>query len=257
MITVIGKGATLTDIRKIEPATPPDAGSRWQPIPHIALIDSIKADAGRRNWEITASQFARNESGSTLAGAFTFKRIEGLPTLPGMSYSLGFINSNDRRKALKLTVGAHIKCCANGLCTGTVLIKRLHDHTVNDLSSIIGEAIDEYSKKAANIPDMVSALQKRPLLDSEASHALVTAARAKLIGWAAVGRVYQEYQRPKFEEHGRGTSWSLLNAFTYAARRNVNPTRQMEAYDEFRQLLPVFKPGESSRVSAKHKAAYN
>ena len=129
-------------------------------------------------------------------------------------------------------------CMARRMCTGSILMNRVHDHTV-DLTQEVDTALDRYVVEAAGLMDDVKALRECELSPAAASEILLQAARTRLVGWAAIGRVDAEYRRPTFAEHGRDNSWALLNAFTYAARRNINPIRQMEAYDAFRAMLPT------------------
>ncbi len=238
MITVRGRGITIAELKKIEPVTPDTAGRRWRAVRHIDLVNTIVDEVTSRGWVVGDAKYAIAREGADMAGALMFKSVKGLPTLPGMSFALGFLNSNSRRKALRLTVGVHIACCLNGMCTGTILLNRVHDHTI-DLTAQIRDAMDRYEDVARGIPALIRSLQDRKLTPAEASHVVMEAGRRRLIGAAALLRVDREYRDPTFTEHGVGTSWAMLNAFTYAARPNINPTRQMEAYDAFRLLLPV------------------
>ena len=238
MIAVCGHGVTLDELREIEPVTPDNAGRRWKPIQHAELVDAIKDEVATRGWDVTGQMFATARDGADMAGALLLDRVTGVPNIPGMRLGLGILHSNARRKALRITVGASITCCTNGLCTGTILLNRVHDHTV-DLPEELERAINEYTVAAQGIPNVVRGLRERTLERGEASEILLETGRRGLVGWAAVGRVDAEYRHPRFAEHGTGTSWALLNAFTYAARQNIAPTRQLEVFDTFRAMLPV------------------
>jgi hypothetical protein len=239
MITVIGKRTTLDLLRGIEPVTPENAGRRWKPVQHGELVDTIKDEIALRGWVVEEELFATAHEEATMVGAFLLGNVQDVPDVPmGMQLALGFVNDNDRRKALRLTVGASVLCCANGLCTGSIVLNRVHDHTV-DLIDEIEDAIGRYAIEAAGVTNVVRGLRERELSPAEASEVLMQAGRARLVGWTAIGRVDAEYRHPTFVEHGLNNSWALLNAFTYTARRNITPTCQMEAYDAFRKLLPV------------------
>jgi len=238
MITVFDANTTLTDLHKIEPVTPPNAGRRWRAIPHGELVETIKDEVVSRGWRIMKELYSTAREGADLAGALLVQGIKGVEEVPGLDWAIGFLHSNARRKALQITVGASVTCCLNGICTGNIVLSRVHDRTV-DLINEIEAAIDRYGAAAAHIPSMVAALRLRELAIGEASEILMETGRRGLVGWAAVGRVDEEYRHPTFKEHGQNTSWALLNAFTYAARANIAPTRQMTIYDEFRKLLPV------------------
>lgn len=236
MITVIGKKLTIEEVRAIRPVTPPAAGLRWAPIRHGHLVDTIMAEVELRGWHITDARFGLGRDGADLAGAFLLGNVAGVVVPAGAELSLGFINSNSRRYALHLTVGANIMCCTNGLCTGNILINRVHDHTVS-LADELRVAMDEYVPAATRLRGMVAGLRGRVLAHGEASEFLLEAGRRRLLGWTAIGRVDAEYRHPHFAEHGLGTAWALLNAFTYIGRNHIHPTKQMATYDTFRDIL--------------------
>ena len=238
MITVHGANITRAELSKIKPVTPENAGRRWCAIPHGKLLYAIRREVLSRGWEIKEQLLSTARDGADMAGALLIEKVRGVRVVPGTSLAIGFLHSNARRKAVQLTVGASVTCCANGLCTGNILLNRVHDHTI-DLSAEIKCAVDGYVEAAARIPNIVRGLKEHGLAPDEASEILMEAGRKRLVGWAAIGRVDVEYRRPTFAEHGRNTSWALLNAFTYAARANIAATRQMEVYNTFRQILPV------------------
>lgn len=238
MITVFGAGIGLDELREVETYTPENAGKRWRPIPHGELVDTIKDEVLTRGWRIEKELFTLSKDTADMAGALLLNRVKGVEDVPeGMSLALGFLNSNARRKALKVTVGASIACCLNGMCTGSILLSRLHDHTV-DLVAEVDTALDKYAAAAARIPAAVTVMREQPITSDMAAGILMEAGRRELVGWSAIGRVDQEFRNPTFAEHGKGTAWALLNAFTYAARKNINPAKQMEVYNTFRTLLP-------------------
>ena len=237
MITVLNAGATLEQLEATEIPTPENAGSRWHPIRHDDLVYDIKADILHRGWTIQDEKYTLTPSGATMAGALLVDGIPNVTPMPGLTFAIGFLNDNTRRKALQLTVGGEVACCTNGMCTGNILLSRVHDRTVN-LSGEVHSAINKYTESINGLVNSVTALRETEISPEQASDVLMRAGRGKLVGWAAIGRVDAEYQNPTFAEHGAGTAWALLNAFTYAARKNIHPTKQMETFNKFRQLLP-------------------
>tara|TARA_R110000751_G_scaffold152635_7_gene257809 strand:+ start:1889 stop:2623 length:735 start_codon:yes stop_codon:yes gene_type:complete len=238
MITVYGAGNTIDDLRAIVPTTPLGAGARWRPIQHGELVDTIRDEVAVRGWEITNQMFSLGRDGADMAGALgiKIKGWDGAAAFEGMELGLGFIHSNARRKALTLTVGASVACCLNGMCTGEMVLSRPHDRTVN-LIEEVELAVDGFRDHADRLPGAVAAMRETEVSPALASDILMEVGRKGMVGWAAVGRVDKEYRNPTFAEHGRDTAWALLNAFTYAARPNINPTRQMPVYNEFREMI--------------------
>lgn len=242
MITVYGANQTLDDLREIVIATPEAAGRRWNPIAHADLVDTVKDECSTRGWRVTEERFATARDGADLAGVFMLEDVKGVKVPKGQSLCVGFLHSNARRRALQITVGTEVAVCNNGMCSGSILLNRVHDHTV-DLAEEVEIALDQYTDHAKRLAAGVQCLRERELSPGEAGDILLQAGRQKLIGWTAVGRVDAEYRNPTFSDHGKNNSWALLNAFTYAARRNINPVNQMTTYNDFRKLLPVAEVG--------------
>ena len=238
MITVPGGGLTLRQLGRVQLVTPPNAGSRWRGIRHADLVGVVRDSVEARGWGIERELYATARGGADMAGALLLRGVSDVQEVPGVRFALGILNSNSRRVALRLAVGASVVCCTNGVCTGDVLLSKVHDHTV-DLVTAVGGALDQYASAVVRIPGMVGRLRETEVSPDRASAVLMEAGRRRLVGWATVGRVDREYRRPTFVEHGTGTSWALLNAFTYAARDNIAPTRQMHVYSAFLRMLPI------------------
>lgn len=236
MITVCGASVSLKALHNIKPVTPANAGRRWRPIEHGLLVDAIKQDVEGRGWKILDEKYSTARDGADMAGALLLGGVGTIAMPQGITLALGFLHSNARRAALSITVGASVTCCTNGLCTGNIILNRVHDRTVS-LDTEINMAINQYVANVQHIPALVAELRKSTLTPGKAADILLQAGRRRLVGWAAIGRVDAEYRKPTFQEHGTGTAWALLNAFTYAARRNIAPTRQMAAYKEFFDIL--------------------
>jgi len=84
---------------------------------------------------------------------------------------------------------------------------------------------------------VVEDLRNNKLRPAQADEILMEAGRNRLMPWSRIGAVDKEYRNPTFAEHGRDTSWALLNAFTHTVKRNP-PIEQMNQMNRFRALLP-------------------
>jgi len=238
MISVLGKNITLEELHAVELKRPDFAGQRWQGFQHGELVDIIVDEINSRKWKVNEMKFTLSEDQADLAGAFDIS-IPALPSIPGQEYSLGFLTSNAQRRALKMVVGTKVLCCTNGMATGEIVLNLKHTHTNEDiLCDAIGGAASRYLEKAREIPAMIERLRQRELPQAQASDLLMQAGHAKLLPWARIGKVDEEFRHPTFAEHGKNTSWSLLNAFTYVVKEQ-NPLSQMDRMNRFREMLPL------------------
>jgi len=189
-----------------------------------------------RGWKIEDAKFSTAREGADAVGAIMV-RGDNLPNIEGSTLAIGFQNSNARRKALQITVGTEIMCCTNGMCTGEILLNRMHDHSIN-LFDELELAVDAWGASVDEIPASIERLKEYELTDEQAAELLMRAGREGLLCWSGIGRLHKEYRKPTFGEHGKGTSWAMLNAFTYAGRKNIAPVNQMNVYNRFQSYLP-------------------
>jgi hypothetical protein len=238
MITVIGADITLEQLHQVEVKEPANVGGRWQGFQHGQLVCIIMDEIRARGWKINDMQFAMSKDEADLAGAFALS-IPKIESIAGQDYSLGFLTSNAQRRALKMVVGTRVACCCNGMVTGEIILNLKHTRT-NEAFLIdeISNASARYLNKAQEIPLMINRMRERELGKEEASELLLEAGRLKLLPWARIGCVDQEYRHPTFGEHGKNNSWALLNAFTHIVKEQ-NPLNQMDRMNRFRELLPL------------------
>jgi hypothetical protein len=235
MITVFGANTTLEDLQRIPLVRPPKAGAYWQGVPHGALVNTLSDEIRSRGWTITDQKFSLSKDKGDLVGAFGLK-IKGVDAPEGQSLSLGFITSNMMRVSLKLLVGTNVAVCSNGMATGEIVMQRKHTHGFNMIQEI-EYSLDQYIPRAHKINHIVEGLQETVLSSTRSDEILMEAGRNRLMPWSRIGAVDKEYRNPTFAEHGKDTSWALLNAFTHTVKRNP-PLQQMEQMNRFRELLP-------------------
>tara|TARA_R110000744_G_scaffold262480_1_gene377061 strand:+ start:241 stop:981 length:741 start_codon:yes stop_codon:yes gene_type:complete len=244
MITVYGANTRKEDLANVQLQRPEKAGKYWQGIHHSRLTTTLANEISNRGWEITGSKFSLSKDEADLAGAFSLK-IENIKTPEGMDLSLGFLTSNAMRKSLTMVVGANVQVCNNGMATGEIVMKKKHTSGFS-LVDEIRQSLDQYEIKAGLIGETVKSLRQCEISETQSDEILMAAGRLNLMPWSRIGAVDKEYRKPTFAEHGRGTSWALLNAFTYTVKRNP-ALKQMEQMNQFRGLLPTYT--EPSYVS--------
>jgi len=237
MIHVAGKAASMKEIKDIDLVRPVCAGAQWRGVRHWDLISAIRNEIAKRKWIVASEKYTLARNDADMAGGIVLEKIPGMGQIAGMRYAIGFAHSNARRMALRMAVGVQVSCCANGMVSGTLKVRRRHNHTI-ELAEVIDAAITDYEEHARQIPDTVRGMRETLVSNAEASEILMRCGSSRMIGWAAVGRVWREYQYPAYTEHGKGTSWALLNAFTYAASQNIAPMRQIDVFNAFRGMLP-------------------
>lgn len=235
MIHVPGKHVTLEELRWVPLVRPDNAGTHWQGVQHGAFVDRLLDKVAARGWRVDHMAFALARDGADIAGAFDIDLGSGQAAPDGLHYSLGFVGSNARRKAWRLVAGARVLVCNNGLVTGQVVLDK--KHTVRtDLDLEFDKALDGFQVAALGTSTLVATLRGRRLHTWEATMLLDAAKDAGYMPKSRLWDVLREFVVPSHREHGRGTAWTLLNAFTEVVKQNP-PVDQMGQIDGFRRLL--------------------
>jgi hypothetical protein len=237
MINVIkGEKLTLEQLHEIPLVRPKGAGPVWQGIQHGALVETLKDQALFMGWKVTEEVYSVSKGGTSLAGALALE-IPGLPAPEGQTFSMGVLTSNNMERTLRLVVGTNVFVCHNGCATGQVVLRKKHTRNF-DLAASLEDAFGKYREEAANVKTIVANLQHTPLTRTMEEAVLCEAGRQGIMCWSRIGEVDAEYHNPRFSDHGMGTSWALLNAFTWVVKKNP-PLEQMTQINAFRSLLPT------------------
>ncbi len=236
MITVYGENRTIEEVRRIPLETPVNAGRVWKGIPHGDLVDTLTRDMDGRGWNIGESRFSVNKDGADLVGAFDLT-IPNVDSPEGTQFALGLRSDNARHHALRLYVGATVTICSNGMATGQIVLTRRHTSRFR-LVEAVEYALDDYMMAARSMGSVVDGWKECELSQPRYEHILLEAGREGYIAWSKLGDVDREYRKPRFAEIGTGTSWALLNAFTWVLK-GTSPRLQMDRINGFRQMLPT------------------
>lgn len=234
MINIYGENTALEDLEKVELRTPRKAGGLWKGIPHHHLATTIMDELGTRGIEVEKSQFSLAKEGANCVGAFDLN-IPNIDSPEGTQYSLGFLNYNDLCKPLELVSGANITICHNGMVTGTQILKKRHTHGLQ-LYDQVDSAISEYLKQITSLGEIIEDLREFPITKNKASDLILEAGRQDLLPWTRIKEVDSEYRNPTHPEHGTGTRWALLQAFTQVAKKSP-PNRQMEMISNIQDFV--------------------
>ena len=234
MITVYGKNTTENELQQVKLIRPENAGARWRGIRHGELLDHFHDQADDRGWKMSDMQCSLSEDKYDLVGAFNLS-IANLPVPEGRSLSMGFMTSNNRKKTLRLFVGARIQICNNGMATGEVVMNKKHT-TGADWKTLMTASFDAYYHGAKHVESTVVELQQTELTPEKSESILMHAGRDGIVGWPTIGKIDTEYRNPTYAEHSEKTGWGMMNAFTHIIK-SVTPARQLIAMNEFRQLL--------------------
>jgi hypothetical protein len=234
MITVYDANTTLAELEQVELRRPDGAGAVWRGVPHAELVHTVLDEARMKGWQPGKMGFSLARHGADMVGAIDL-RLPGITPPDGMGFSIGLINSNSRRQALRLMVGAEVAVCHNGIATGTVVVQHKHTNRFQ-LDEAVDSGLDAYAEKAGRLHREVEYLQEKQLAAATVVEIIDKAGEEEVMPRTRLWGVAREYLRPSYPQHGHGTGWALLNAFTLLIKKSP-PHVQMQNMNRFRQLI--------------------
>jgi hypothetical protein len=194
------------------------SGSRWAPVHHLDLIETIENQASRMGYTIKNESF-QTPSPKNPHDLFGFMEFEtDIPGFDGqIGQMLGFKSSNLQNHALKIVSGGRVFICMNGMVTGEWVAK--HKHTTGlYVPQLVREGLLEWERQQQKTIQTVNSLQETGMNDELASHALVLGAREGIISSDKILSIYREWEDPKHEEFQERNAWSFYNCVTERAK---------------------------------------
>jgi hypothetical protein len=201
---------------------PPVQGTdTFKPVPHIELIESLEAALRNRNIRILREQFSINGSGNKLFGTLDVN-IKGIA---GSCASIGLRTANDKSMSIQMIAGMRIFVCDNMAFTGDlVCVKRRHTAHLN-LFEELELAVTKYERHYRALKAEVNNLKDHELTDVEAKVIIYNVFAKEAMPVRLFPTVAHEYFEPRHAEFAPRNAWSLLNAFTEAAKLMPLTTR--------------------------------
>ena len=240
-----GRELTREQMRPI-PTPPPSA--TWKPVGHFEAVQTLVKCAEARGLRVACEQYSlmngrktfvagtpEKMSGARLYGSIDFAPSPALPLPFGCRPSAGIRNSHDRSFALAILSGTRVIVCQNGVLSAEHTVARRHTAGL-DLRSSVNAALDAFVSSIRVFGERYERMKGLSLGREKARSLLVDLAEAGAIGQSEILRVAHEFERPRFLEFERQSSWSLYNAVTEILKRHSAPTQ----VKNFRALNTVF-----------------
>lgn len=229
---------------------------RWQPIQHGDLVNElIEAVDSELGMKPINEHYAVSPNGAAVIGSFelgkerkrgkktTVEPVGFMNTPQGTVQSLGFMHSNDTRRALQIAIGGRVLLCENGMAIGTVTMKRKHTSGLN-LRDYVRAGVGRISPVFEAVDEAVGIINNYAMEDENHIVGLVELARKDIIPWHILGDVdlawghAVEEGRLDWVDPESGYSdddwdfnqslWDWYQAVTHVAKK-VPPAKQLTA----------------------------
>jgi hypothetical protein len=221
--------ANYEDLAKIET---PKATATWQPIAHTDIVDTLLEESSRINFKVISQAFGLSRSGNQMFGVLNFESSS-----VDYGYSIGFRNSHDKSWAAGICAGHRVFVCDNLALSGEYIEKR--KHTVNHgFLGTVREIMNIMPLKMEQLTNNLNRLKTELISDDRAKLLIFKAFELNAISSAKIGQVWQEYQKPAFQEFDEPTKFNLLMAFTEVYKRETTISALERMYA---RTAPIFE----------------
>lgn len=201
------------------------AGSRWKPMHHLELLDTILSVAKERGLVVKREAYGMSKDTHSLFGCIDF---EGGTEDHG--HALGFRHDNLQRFRLLGVSAGRVFVCDNGAIVGDFVFG--HKHTSQTaLAPTIREGMDVWASQIERMSEIFDAMKATEITNRDAEHLLIEGARtvykaelnargqrqverAPCYAWSQLGKIDHEWRNPRHEAFEPRTLWSLYNAVT-------------------------------------------
>lgn len=271
MLTIMHGGYRSVDrkgLHNYEVQVPANAGSRWMGVSHGRLVDGIiqtlKEDHGLVPVPSTET-YAVSPNGAALIGGFalgrrTGKIVESCPLVGGdsgdagslrsASQSIGFMHSNDLKKAVTIVGGGHVGLCTNGMVHASHRLRRKHTIGLS-LMDWLREGIEPMIQSQDLLSDQILHLHDHNVDTKRHDRYLLNLGRDGILPWRLVGEMDNAWATALHsdgevlpwmteEEKAEGGSeewafnksvWDWYNIFTHVAKK-IPPADQYCVLEE-------------------------
>jgi hypothetical protein len=220
-------GAEAIDYDGLRNLVTPEATPTHVPIPHFRLVDML-----RHTLAFYGHEIVEENHGITLDGARYFGLLSLKSTYGGYEDTVVLRNSHDKKFPIGFGFGGRVFCCDNLSFSAEHVIKR--KHTLNakrDLPALVGEIVEPLALQREAQHRTFNRYRDTELSDQLAHHAIMQMFRTGVINVQRIPDVLNQWEKPEFDEWGKGSAWTLFNATTFALNGKIaeNPgvTKQL------------------------------
>lgn len=217
MTLILHRGAEAVGFDALKAVATPDATTSHIPLPHFQLVEMARYALGFFGHEIVEEAHSVTPDGMRYFGLMTLRSDHGLFT-----DTLGLRNSNDKAFPIGLAYGAKVFVCDNLSFQGDFIIRRKHTaNSKRELPGLVSELIEPLALQRAAQASTFLTYQRTPLTIETADHAILEMFRGGILNIQRVPEVLEQFEKPRHEEWGDHTAWTLFNATTAALEGRV------------------------------------
>jgi hypothetical protein len=174
MLHTGGTTATLDEVRAV--VTPPATKSH-KPVPHIEVVDVIKAELSNRGFPLLKESYGLSHGGARMFGVIDVTD-KGMPD--GQGLALGFRNAHDKAWSMGYCGGPRVFVCDNLAFTGEVVRFRKHTSRI-DPAKVADGLLEVVLHRVHLVAKWLDSFKAIPIKDVEAKALLLDMWRQEVL----------------------------------------------------------------------------
>jgi hypothetical protein len=210
-------------------AVVPSLTDTYSPVAHSELIYLLEKQLNAEGYEVVNNHVAQSYNGEQIAGTMKLLKDTGIAG-NGMSQTLAYQNSYNKRLPIRIVSGGEVWICSNGMIVGDIITFRKHTGEVFPaLKELIALSVarmeEDYEKTQADVITMKE-IDLTTTLAAELVGRMYVEER--ILNNGEVNEVVRQLRSPRFEDFKPNNLWSLYNHSTWALK-DAAPDRKIQS----------------------------
>jgi hypothetical protein len=217
-------------------AVVPSLTETYSPVAHSELIFLLEKQLNADGYEVVNNTVQQSYNGEQISGMLKLNKDTGIAG-DGMSQTLAYQNSYNKRLPIRIVSGGVVWICSNGLIVGDIITFRKHTGEVFPaLKEMIKLSISRMEEDYAKTQRDVLVMKETELTTTLAAELVGRMfVEERILNSNEVNEVARQLRKPRFEEFKANTLWSLYNHATWALK-DAAPDRSMTALKQLHEF---------------------
>ena len=238
------------DIEELNAIPLKSLGSRHYPISHGMVLESFKQKLVERGYDVVdeIGMLNRDPKKPEKDKLKYIYVVELRAEMSDYTFKLGFINYNNKERALTGIAGEGLFICSNEcfqMFSGLVKSgKRKHTKNMEaDLDEKLNDIFGFFEEYRSRRVSEIEIMKSTSLQDRNVASLVLDLHRNTSLAGSLIGKVINEWDEPSFDYSENNplfdsrTMWIFLNACTHCIKQHENPLYRIEQQGEVNNII--------------------
>ncbi len=208
---VLHCGGAAATLEQVAAVPLPEATHTFQPIPHLAVYESVRRELDGVGLTIEDEAHALTKNGQRYFGLLRLKNgSHGDYTL-----AAGIRNTHDQSFAAAVSFGSYVFVCDNLAFSGEVILSRKHSRFIErDLPGLVNRVVGRFGELRIRQEKRITLYKEAELTEIAVHDLLIRSLDSRVVPVTKLPSVLAQWRKPAHDEFSPRTAWSLFNAYT-------------------------------------------